>query len=38
MRPDEEPLRHTLNAALQKLDERGVLSELYLKYFPIGFY
>ena len=38
VRPDEEPLRHALNAALQKLDERGVLSELYLKYFPIGFY
>lgn len=38
VRPDADALRRTLNGALQRLDERGVLTELYLKYFPIGFY
>lgn len=38
VRPDDDDLRHAINAALQKLEERGVLTELYLKYFPIGFY
>jgi polar amino acid transport system substrate-binding protein len=38
VRPDDEALRRTLNWALQSLDERGTLTELYLKYFPIGFY
>lgn len=38
VRPDDQDLRRALNWALQQLDERGVLTELYLKYFPIGFY
>jgi polar amino acid transport system substrate-binding protein len=38
VRPDDEALRKRLDWALQRLDERGVLTELYLKYFPIGFY
>ncbi|HUO53906.1 MAG TPA: transporter substrate-binding domain-containing protein [Rhodoblastus sp.] len=38
VRPDDDSLRRTLNWALQRLDERGALTELYLKYFPIGFY
>jgi polar amino acid transport system substrate-binding protein len=38
VRPDDNEMRRTLNWALQRLDERGVLTELYLKYFPIGFY
>lgn len=38
VRLDDDELRRTLNWVLQRLDERGVLAELYLKYFPIGFY
>ena len=38
VRPGDEELRRTLNWALQRLDERGVMTELYLKYFPIGLY
>jgi polar amino acid transport system substrate-binding protein len=38
LRPEDEDLRRSLNRALQRLDERGALTELYLKYFPIGFY
>jgi polar amino acid transport system substrate-binding protein len=38
VRRDDDPLRQTLNWALQRLDERGVMTELYLKYFPIGIY
>jgi polar amino acid transport system substrate-binding protein len=38
VRPGDDALRRALNGALQRLDGRGVLTELYLKYFPIGFY
>lgn len=38
LRPDQDALRLALNYALQRLDERGLLTELYLKYFPVGFY
>jgi polar amino acid transport system substrate-binding protein len=38
VRPDDEDLRQALNWALQRLEERGVMTELYLKYFPIGIY
>ena len=38
VRPDDDSLRLALNWALQRLDERGVMAELYLKYFPIGIY
>lgn len=31
-----EPFRRALDYALARLDRRGVLGELYLKYFPIG--
>jgi polar amino acid transport system substrate-binding protein len=31
-----EPLRRALDYALARLDRRGVVAELYLKYFPIG--
>lgn len=38
VRPRDDGLRLALNYALQRLDERGALAEIYLKYFPIGFY
>jgi polar amino acid transport system substrate-binding protein len=38
VRREDDSLRQTLNWALQRLDERGVMTELYLKYFPIGIY
>jgi polar amino acid transport system substrate-binding protein len=38
LRPDDDALRQTLDSALQRLDERGVMTELYLKYFPVGIY
>ncbi len=38
VRPEDDELRQTLNWALQRLEERGVMTELYLKYFPIGIY
>ena len=38
VRPDDDRLRQALNWALQRLDERGAMTELYLKYFPIGIY
>ena len=31
-------LRRALNYALQQLSENGVYADLYLKYFPVGFY
>lgn len=38
VRPGDNALREALNYALQRLEESGVLTELYLKYFPIGIY
>jgi polar amino acid transport system substrate-binding protein len=38
VRPEDDALRKALNWALERLEERGVLTELYLKYFPIGIY
>jgi polar amino acid transport system substrate-binding protein len=38
LRPDDDKLRLALNWALKRLDEKGVMGELYLKYFPIGIY
>ncbi len=38
LRPDDDATRRALNWALQRLDENGKLSELYLKYFPISIY
>ena len=38
LRKNNAPLRQALDYALQRLAERGVYAELYLKYFPVGFY
>lgn len=38
VRRDDDQLRQALNWALHRLDERGVMTELYLKYFPIAIY
>jgi polar amino acid transport system substrate-binding protein len=38
MRRGNEPLRRAINHALQRLWEKGVYTELYLKAFPIGIY
>lgn len=38
MRRGNEPLRLAINHALQRLWERGVYAELYLKAFPMGIY
>ncbi len=38
VRKDNTGLRRTLDYALKRLSERGVYTDLYLKYFPIGFY
>jgi polar amino acid transport system substrate-binding protein len=38
VRRDDDTLRQALNWGLKRLDERGVMTELYLKYFPIGIY
>lgn len=38
LRKDNIALRRALDYALKRLSERGVYADLYLKYFPIGFY
>jgi polar amino acid transport system substrate-binding protein len=38
VRADDSELRRALNWALARLVSKGIYSELYLKYFPIGFY
>ncbi len=38
VRSDDTDLRKALNWALARLYSKGVYSEIYLKYFPIGFY
>ena len=38
VRTDDNELRLALNWALARLVSKGIYSELYLKYFPIGFY
>jgi polar amino acid transport system substrate-binding protein len=38
VRKDNAALRRALDFALARLSERGVYTELYLKYFPIGFF
>jgi len=38
LRPDDQDARRRLNWAVQQLDESGKLTELYLKYFPLGLY
>ena len=31
-------LKHAVNAALQAIYEKGIYAELYLRYFPVGFF
>ena len=38
VRKGNAPLRRALDFALKRLFERGVYADLYLKYFPIGFF
>jgi polar amino acid transport system substrate-binding protein len=38
LRKEDSNLRHAMDWALQRLASRGVYGELYLKYFPVGFY
>ena len=38
VRKEDFELRHAIDWALANLAQRGVYAELYLKYFPIGFY
>lgn len=38
VRKGETSLRQALDYALKKISEKGLYTELYLKYFPIGFY
>ena len=38
VRKDAVLLRAALNYALQKMAEKGIYTDLYLKYFPVGFY
>jgi polar amino acid transport system substrate-binding protein len=38
VRSGNEPLRRAFDWALQKLWEKGVYTDLYLRYFPIGFF
>lgn len=35
---DRENLRQAIDAALAALYEKGIYSELYLRYFPVGFF
>ena len=37
-RPEDETMRLAVNYGLRKLSAKGVLTALYWKYFPIGFY
>ena len=38
VRKDDDALRRVLNLALQRLSDNGRLGDIYLKYFPVGFY
>jgi polar amino acid transport system substrate-binding protein len=38
VRKGDDAMRRVLNQALQRLSQNGRLGDLYLKYFPIGFY
>jgi len=38
LRSDEQPLTDAFDHALRSLEDKGFLAELYLRYFPIGFY
>ena len=34
----QDDLKQAINAALAALQEKGVYAELYLRYFPVGFF
>ncbi len=38
LRKDDFALKRALDYALKRISERGVYGDLYLKYFPVGFY
>lgn len=38
IKPGNDPLRRALDYALQRVWEKGVYADLYLRWFPIGFY
>lgn len=38
VRRDNDPLRRALNYALFRLWEKGIIADLYLRYFPVGFF
>jgi len=38
MKRDANDIRHAINAALEAVYEKGVYAELYLRYFPVGFF
>jgi polar amino acid transport system substrate-binding protein len=38
LKPEDTSLMQSLNFALKAVQENGVMEELYLKYFPVGFY
>lgn len=38
LRPEDEALRDLIDHALDELETRGVLGDLYLKWFPLGIY
>ncbi len=37
-RPEDETMRIAVNYGLRQLSAKGILTELYWKYFPVGFY
>jgi polar amino acid transport system substrate-binding protein len=38
LKPEDAKLMQSVNFALKAVQESGVMDELYLKYFPVGFY
>jgi polar amino acid transport system substrate-binding protein len=37
-RPDNPLLRRALDFALARIAQQGLYAEIYLKYFPVGFF
>ena len=38
LRKDNQAMKRALDYALKRVSERGIYADLYLKYFPVGFY
>jgi polar amino acid transport system substrate-binding protein len=38
LRRDNQVMKRALDYALKRVSERGIYADLYLKYFPVGFY